>query len=121
VSQLREDGAKVKYQSRYLTDDDLHGDAAIARKLLTKVRRAAQPVNLATGDEILTPQQLAERLQVAVSWVYEQTRDRANVRNVAPMPHVKLGKYLRFSWQDVVRWMDEHSSSSKEGSVNHGS
>jgi predicted DNA-binding transcriptional regulator AlpA len=57
-------------------------------------------------DIILTPQQIAERLQVNPSWIYEQTRDRAGVRNTDPFPHIKMGRYLRFDWQDVSAWLD---------------
>lgn len=45
---------------------------------------------------ILTPKQLAERLQVPVSWVYKQK---------GSMPVLKCGKYLRFDWQAVVEWL----------------
>jgi hypothetical protein len=41
--------------------------------------------------EILTPAQVAERLQVGVSWIYEQTRNRASVRNPDPLPHIQNG------------------------------
>ena len=54
------------------------------------------------GD-ILTPEQLAERLQVAISWVYEKSRARGNGRN--PLPVLRCGRYLRFSWPDVCEWM----------------
>jgi predicted DNA-binding transcriptional regulator AlpA len=57
-------------------------------------------------DQILTPTQVAERLQVKPSWVYEQTRERAEVRNADPLPHIKLGLYLRFDWQDVQAWLE---------------
>lgn len=56
--------------------------------------------------EILTPQQLAERLQVKPSWVYEQTRNRSGVRNPDPLPHIKMGLYLRFDWRDVLGWLE---------------
>ena len=56
--------------------------------------------------EILTPQQLAARLQVKPSWVYEQTRNRSGVRNPDPLPHIKMGLYLRFDWRDVVAWLE---------------
>ena len=56
--------------------------------------------------EILTPQQLAERLQVKPSWVYEQTRHRSGVRNPDPLPHIKMGLYLRFDWRDVLGWLE---------------
>jgi excisionase family DNA binding protein len=68
-------------------------------------------------NEILTPKQVAERLQVKPSWVYEQTRDRAGVRNPDPLPHIKLGKYLRFDWQDVLEWLERQKvPSQKRGS-----
>jgi len=56
--------------------------------------------------EILTPQQLAERLQVKPSWVYEQTRNRSGLRNPDPLPHIKMGLYLRFDWRDVLAWLE---------------
>jgi hypothetical protein len=56
------------------------------------------------GD-ILTPAQLADRLQVPKSWVFEQTRKRAKVRNANPMPCIRMGKYLRFSWVAVSAWL----------------
>src|SRR6266480_243558 len=56
--------------------------------------------------EILTPQQLAERLLVKPSWIYEQTRNRSGVRNPDPLPHIKMGLYLRFDWRDVLAWLE---------------
>lgn len=52
--------------------------------------------------DILTPDELAERLKVKRSWVFEMTRKRQ--RN--PIPHYKVGKYLRFSWPDVCEWLE---------------
>ena len=66
------------------------------------------PPRLKPGD-ILTPQELAERLKVPVSWVFEQTRERAKVRNKTPLPCIRLGKYLRFSWVQVCEWMTQNS------------
>lgn len=57
-------------------------------------------------NEILTPAQVAERLQVKTTWVYEQTRHRADVRNYDPFLHIKMGRYLRFDWQDVLQWLE---------------
>jgi predicted DNA-binding transcriptional regulator AlpA len=59
-------------------------------------------------EEILTPEQLAERLQVKPSWVYEQTRDRASTRDSDSLPYIKMGRYLRFDWVDVVEWLSRH-------------
>jgi predicted DNA-binding transcriptional regulator AlpA len=61
-------------------------------------------------DEILTPAQVAERLQVKPSWVYEQTRERAEVRNPDPFPHIKMGRYLRFDWRDVLDWHERRKA-----------
>jgi hypothetical protein len=53
-------------------------------------------------EDILTPTQLAERLQVSLNWVYEKTRGRESAN---PMPHLKVGRYLRFLWPDICAWM----------------
>jgi hypothetical protein len=55
---------------------------------------------------ILTPEQLAERLKVQVSFIYENTRKRADVRNADPLPCIRMGKYLRFYWPEVEKWLE---------------
>lgn len=52
--------------------------------------------------DILTPDELAERLKTSKSWVFEMTRQRQ--RN--PIPHYKIGRYLRFNWQEVRGWLE---------------
>jgi predicted DNA-binding transcriptional regulator AlpA len=61
------------------------------------------------AEDILTPAQLAERLQVSKSWVFEQTRVRAKVRNEHPLPVIRLGKFLRFNWCAVCEWMAQNN------------
>jgi hypothetical protein len=61
------------------------------------------------ASDILTPEQLAARLQVSKSWVFEQTRERAKVRNKNPLPCIRLGKYIRFSWVAVCAWMSQNN------------
>ncbi len=58
-------------------------------------------------EDLLTPEQLADRLQVPPAWVFEQTRKRAKVRNKnkPPLPTIRMGKYLRFSWIAVSEWL----------------
>ena len=53
-------------------------------------------------SDILTPQQLADRLQVKVGWVYEKMRPR----QPHPLPVIKMGRYLRFSWPAVSAWLE---------------
>lgn len=60
----------------------------------------------AMTEPLLTPAQVAERLQVKPSWVYEQTRDRASVRSADPLPHLNAGRYLRFRWSEIEAWLD---------------
>ena len=55
---------------------------------------------------LLTPEELADSLKVEVSWVYDQTRSRAAVRNDDPLPCIRMGKYLRFYWPEVEKWLE---------------
>jgi hypothetical protein len=48
-----------------------------------------------TLDELLTVDDVATLLKVTPSWVYEHTRGRGTPKSDR-LPHVKLGKYLRF-------------------------
>ena len=52
--------------------------------------------------DILTPEQLAQKLQVKVGWVYEKMRPR----QPHPLPVIKMGRYLRFSWPAVAAWLE---------------
>jgi helix-turn-helix protein len=58
------------------------------------------------ANDLLTPDQLAERLKVSRNWVYEQSRARGRDGS-KPLPFVKCGRYLRFIWPDVVDWLRE--------------
>ena len=53
--------------------------------------------------DILTPEELAYRMKTSRGWVFEMTRKRQ--RN--PIPHYKVGRYLRFHWPDVCAWLEE--------------
>ena len=44
----------------------------------------------------MTVEDLAVLLNVTPSWVYEHKRD---------IPHIKLGKYLRFPRAEIDRWI----------------
>lgn len=53
------------------------------------------------ADDILTPQELAARLKLPLSWIYEKTRQS----NSDPLPVLRCGRYLRFSWREVCAWL----------------
>ncbi len=48
------------------------------------------------AQELLTVDDLAVLLQVTLSWVYEHKNE---------IPHIKLGKYLRFPKAEIERWI----------------
>jgi excisionase family DNA binding protein len=50
--------------------------------------------------EILTPEEVAARLKIKPSTVYELTRSRCR----SPLPFHRAGKVLRFNWTEVVAW-----------------
>lgn len=52
--------------------------------------------------ELLTVAEIARTLNVRISWVYERTRRRGTER----IPHLKLGKYLRFESDTVRIWLN---------------
>ena len=49
---------------------------------------------------LLTVREAADLLRVPVSWLYGCTRTNS-------VPHVKLGKYLRFDRDELVAWINE--------------
>ena len=53
---------------------------------------AAPAGEKAQDERLLTVQEVANLLHVPTSWVYERTRRGG----IDQLPHVKLGKYLRF-------------------------
>jgi hypothetical protein len=52
-------------------------------------------------DDILTPDQLAKRLQVPLSWVYKKSVQRGP----KCMPVLHCGRYLRYDWPAVCEWL----------------
>ncbi len=50
------------------------------------------------ADDLLTLDEVAALLKLPKSWIYERTRRKL-------IPHVKLGKYLRFPRAALSRWV----------------
>jgi excisionase family DNA binding protein len=53
--------------------------------------------------DLITPQELCARLKVHSTWPYEQMRQRERRKN--PIPVMKMGRLLRFSWTAVSAWL----------------
>jgi excisionase family DNA binding protein len=72
----------------------------------------ATPINLKAASTprstLLTVEDVAELLQVPVSWVYERTRQRGLNR----LPGFRLGKYWRFREAEVFAWLERQRAGS---------
>jgi len=55
---------------------------------------------------LLSVGEVAELLQVPVSWVYDRTRSRG----VNRIPGFRLGKYWRFEEREVLAWLERQRS-----------
>ena len=72
---------------------------------------AAEP---RTHDALLTADEVATFLRVTRGWVYAETRARR-------IPHVRLGRYVRYRRSAVEAWVDGLESASTEGVAAQGS
>jgi predicted DNA-binding transcriptional regulator AlpA len=64
---------------------------------------------------ILTVEQVATRLQIPKSSVYERTRFRGLQNTVPVIPHRRVGKYLRFVASEVDSWFLSLPQPTKKG------
>lgn len=53
----------------------------------------------------LSVEELAERLGVHISWIYARTR----LRGPDAIPRVRLGKYVKFRWDEVEEWLQKQN------------
>ena len=68
-------------------------------------------MNVQIRDELLTAEEAAQFFKVPLSWVYERCRERST----DPLPHVKLGKYLRFYKSDLLHYMEKFRRGDPKG------
>ncbi len=85
-----------------VASNDTIGDSSLSVTLTVGQQKALirEVVNEALsqnghGKELLTAEDLAERLKVPLSWVYEQSR-QGNI------PTHRLGRYIRFDIHEVL-------------------
>jgi excisionase family DNA binding protein len=64
-------------------------------------RGSAVEVSFENGV-LLNVQEVAAVLKVPVSWVYERTRRRG----IGRLPHLKVGKYVRFRLAEVEEYLE---------------
>ncbi len=63
-------------------------------RIASKVLEVLQG-QLLKAPSLLSPEELATHLNIPKSWIYDRTRDNT-------IPHIKIGKYVRFSLPDVL-------------------
>ena len=59
---------------------------------------------------LVTPQELAAILKVPVSWVYQRTR-----LGQAAIPHLRVGRYVRFDPQQVIAFLAAKGKAGSSG------
>ena len=56
-----------------------------------------------SSRNLVTVKEMAERLSVPESWIYQRTR-----LGQKAIPHLRLGKYIRFDPDEVMAFFREH-------------
>jgi excisionase family DNA binding protein len=80
-------------------------EAILADVVRAVVRQELTAVANASKAELLTPEELAERLKVPESWVYEQSR-------MNKIPTHRMGRYIRFDLREVIESQKKNGASS---------
>jgi excisionase family DNA binding protein len=63
------------------------------------VERTESPLRVDHDDPLMTAGEVALLLRVTTAWVYTQTR-------AGHIPHVQLGRYVRYRRSAVVGWIE---------------
>ena len=74
--------------------------AGILKPIVAEAVKEALGRNGSEPKTLLTPEELADRLKVPLSWVYEQSR-QGNI------PTHRLGRYIRFNLSEVIESQKE--------------
>jgi excisionase family DNA binding protein len=69
----------------------------LARLIIGFLQKLLQEAQAVQNRSLLTPEEVARYFQVNRQWVYERTCKNE-------IPHMKVGKYLRFEQQEIKRW-----------------
>lgn len=60
---------------------------------------------LGDGRQYMTAEELAERWEVTLAWVYAETR-------AGRIPHLRLGRYVRYRRSTILAWEREKEGGS---------
>ena len=70
-------------------------EALLAEVVRAVIREELTTLASVSKAELLTPEELADKLKVPLSWVYEQSR-QGNI------PTHRMGRYIRFDLREVI-------------------
>ena len=82
----------------------------MARKGLLNGAETKERKSTEQPKQLVTVKELAQILRVKPSWIYEQTRLNA-------IPFIRIGKYVRFYPDQVLRFFEEKGLNRKEEQV----
>jgi excisionase family DNA binding protein len=54
------------------------------------------------NQDLVSIKEMARKINVPVSWLYSRTR-------TGEIPHFKVGKYVRFDPEKVMRWIENQN------------
>jgi excisionase family DNA binding protein len=60
-------------------------------------------------SELLTIEELSQKLKIKESWVYSRTR----MKGENTIPCLRVGKYCRFDLEEVVDWLKDNINLTK--------
>jgi hypothetical protein len=97
-------------ENRGFTSDDSEKGSSTNAADRTSTAQDGNCTRKQTGNEearsyeFIDCRELARRWDVPVSWIRDQVRRRAE----DPLPHVNLGKYVRFLWgsPELLAWIE---------------
>lgn len=83
---------------------DIQSEDRLSPTMVEAQTRGAEESARIVAYEFIDCGELARRWDVPVSWIRDQVRRRAE----DPLPHVSLGKYVRFLWgsPELQAWVE---------------
>jgi excisionase family DNA binding protein len=63
----------------------------------------------ARESDVLTAEEVADMLRVTPAWVYAESRRHR-------IPHIRLGRYIRFRREALLRWIEQIEADSDDDS-----
>ena len=88
-----------------LNSRSLASRATTEEKIAPRAERREVGPDMVSNEsdvDLMDVAEIARVLHVPVSWVYQHTRESGKER----IPHIKLGKYLRFEVAAVREWLN---------------